>query len=87
MTYAWTTVHEMAVRFIASLPRLTLALILGLLFYLIGRLVGRGMQRRPNGDSSHKTLNVALGRIAHGTITTIGILIAVATAFPTFSAG
>jgi small conductance mechanosensitive channel len=87
MTYAWVTMHEMAVRFIASLPRLTLAVILGLLFYIVGRLVGKGMERRHNGDGSHKTLNVALGRIAHGTITAIGILIAVATAFPTFSAG
>jgi Small-conductance mechanosensitive channel len=86
MTEAWNTMHEMTRRFIASLPQLTLAIVLGLLFYAAGRLVGRAMQRRPNGDGSRKTLNVALGRIAHGTITAIGILIAVATAFPTFSA-
>jgi small conductance mechanosensitive channel len=86
MSYAWTTTHEMARRFIASLPQLTLAIVLGLLFFAIGRLVGRALTRRSNGDASHKTLNIALGRIAHGTITTIGILIAVATAFPTFSA-
>jgi small conductance mechanosensitive channel len=86
MNDAWDTMHQMARGFIASLPRLTLAVILGLLFYVVGRLVGRAMRRASNGDSSRQTLNVALGRIAHGTITAIGILIAVATAFPTFSA-
>ena len=86
MNEAWDTMHQMARGFIGSLPRLTLAVIIGLLFYIIGRLVGRAMRRVSNGDSSRVTLNVALGRIAHGTIVAIGILIAVATAFPTFSA-
>jgi small-conductance mechanosensitive channel len=86
MNEAWNTMHQMTQGFIGSLPRLTLAVILGLLFYIVGRLVGRAMRRASNGDSSRQTLNVALGRIAHGTITAIGILIAVATAFPTFSA-
>jgi Small-conductance mechanosensitive channel len=86
MSYAWKTIHEMGQGFISSLPRLTAAIIIGLLFYFVGRLVARALNRRGNGDSSHHTLNIALGRIAHGTIAAIGVLIAVATVFPTFSA-
>lgn len=86
MNDAWNTTHLMVRDFVSTLPRLILAILIALFFYLLGRLVRRGMARAADGDSSHRTLNVALGRIAHGGITTIGILFAVAAAFPGFSA-
>ena len=86
MNDAWNTTHLMLRGFVASIPRFTLAVILALIFYFIGVLVRRGMAKASNGDTSHRTLNLALGRIAHGAITTIGILFAVAAAFPGFNA-
>jgi small-conductance mechanosensitive channel len=86
MNDAWNTTHLMLRGFIASLPRFVVALVIGLFFYGLGQLVRRGMARAANGDRSHRTLNVALGRIAQGAITTIGILFAVAAAFPGFNA-
>ena len=86
MTDAWNTTHLMLRDFVATLPRLVVAILIGLFFYALGQFVRRGMARAANGDPSHRTLNVALGRIAHGAITTIGILFAVAAAFPGFSA-
>ena len=86
MNDAWNTTHLMLREFVATLPRFVLAVLLALFFYFLGRLVRRGMARAANGDSSHRTLNVALGRIAQGAITAIGILFAVAAAFPGFNA-
>lgn len=86
MNDVWNTTHLMVRDFVATLPRLVVAVLIGLFFYMLGQLVRRGMARAAHGDSSHRTLNVALGRIAHGAITTIGILFAVAAAFPGFSA-
>ncbi|MEO6592415.1 MAG: mechanosensitive ion channel family protein [Gemmatimonadaceae bacterium] len=87
MNDAWNTTHVMLRGFVASIPRFALAIVLALIFYLIGVLVRRGMARASNGDSSHRTLNVALGRIAHGAIVVVGFLFAVAAAFPGFTPG
>lgn len=87
MTEAWNTIHLMLRGFVASLPRFALALVVAMFFYVLGWLVRRGMARAGNGDTSRHTLNIALGRIAHGALATIGILFAVAAAFPDFSAG
>ncbi len=86
MNDAWKSIDEMARGFIGSLPRLTLAVVVGLIFYLIGRLVARTIRRTSRNDASRETLSIALGRIAHGSIVAVGILIAVAMAFPNFSA-
>ena len=86
MNDAWNTTHLMLRGFVASLPRFVVASLIVLFFVAIGKLVRRGMARAANGDSAHRTLNTALGRIAQGAITTIGILFAVAAAFPGFSA-
>lgn len=86
MNDAWNTTHLMLRGFVATLPRFVLAILLALFFYFLGRLVRRGMARATNGESSRRTLNVALGRIAHGASATIGVLFAVAAAFPGFNA-
>jgi small conductance mechanosensitive channel len=87
MTEAWNTIHLMLRNFVASLPRFVLALVVVVFFYFLGWLVRRGMARAGHVDSAHHTLNIALGRVAHGAIAAIGILFAVAAAFPGFSAG
>jgi small-conductance mechanosensitive channel len=86
MNDASNATHLMIRDFAATLPRLIVAVLIALFFFALGQLVRRGMARAGNGDSAHRTLNVALGRLAHGAITAIGILFAVAAAFPGFNA-
>lgn len=87
MNDAWNTTHVMLRGFVASIPRFTLAVVLAIIFYYIGVLVRRGLARAASGDSSHRTLNLALGRLAHGAIVVVGLLFAVAAAFPGFTPG
>ena len=87
MNDAWTTAHLMLRGFVASIPRFVLAVLIVLFFYFAGRLVRHGMARAAHTDSSHRTLNVALGRLAHAGIVFIGVVFALAAAFPGFSAG
>ncbi len=85
MTDEWNTINVMARGFAASIPRFVLATVLVLLFYGIGRGVRNGLLRASHADTAHRTLNVALGRIAQGTIAVVGLLIAFAAAFPGFT--
>ena len=87
MNDAWNTTHLMLRGFVATIPRLVLVVLLAVVFYMLGRLVRRGLARATHSDSSHRTLNLALGRIAHAGITVVGLLIAVAVAFPGFTPG
>lgn len=87
MNEAWNTTHIMLRGFVASIPRIILAVFLAFFFYYLGRTVRRGMAKTANGDTSHRTLNVALGRLAHGGIAVVGLLFAIAAAFPGFTPG
>jgi small-conductance mechanosensitive channel len=82
---AWKTVHEMVRDFSASLPRFIFALVIALFFYLLSWLVKALVRRTTSADSSHRTLRMAMGRIAQGAIIVIGTLVAVAAAFPGFT--
>jgi len=82
---ALNTIHEMVRGFSAALPRLILAALVVLFFYFLSFLVKNAVRRSANGDSSHRTLRVAMGRIAQGAIIIIGALVAVTAAFPGFT--
>src|SRR5687768_13692070 len=85
---AWATVNELARTFSASIPRFILAALLALFFYVIGRVVRALLERGSADDEiSRKTLRIALGRIAHGVIAIVGLLVSVAAAFPGFTPG
>jgi len=84
---AWSTVHEMARGFSAALPRLILALIVIAFFYFLSFLVKAIVRRTTATDSAHRTLQMAMGRIAQGIIIVVGALVAAAVSFPGFSPG
>ncbi len=85
---AWATVNELARTFSASIPRFILAALLALFFYVVGRVVRALLERGSADDEiSRKTLRIALGRIAHGVIAIVGLLVSVAAAFPGFTPG
>ena len=87
LSVAWVTIQRLIDSFIASLPRYALALVIILGFVFVARgaraLIRRGARRR----GEHPTLEVAVGRLAQAAIIIIGILVAVAAAFPSFTPG
>ena len=88
MTDAWMTVDELAQTFVAAIPRFVLAIVLALFFYVVGRLVRALIEKGSHDDEiSRRTLRIALGRIAHGTIAIVGFLVSVTAAFPGFTPG
>jgi small conductance mechanosensitive channel len=84
---AWNTVHEMVRGFNASLPRYVFAILLALFFFFLSWLVKALVRRTTSADSSHRTLRLAMGRVAQGGIMVVGTLVAVAAAFPGFTPG
>ena len=88
MTEAWKTVDDLAQSFVAAIPRFVLAFVLIAFFYVVGRLVRSAIERGSHDDEiSRRTLRIALGRIAHGTIAIVGLLVSVTAAFPGFTPG
>ena len=84
---AWKTVHEMVRHFSASMPRYIVALLIALFFFFLSSLVKSLVRRTTSVDSSHRTLRIALGRIAQGAIIVFGALVATTAAFPGFTPG
>ena len=84
---SWNTVHVMAREFSASLPRLLVAIIIGLFFYFLSYVVKVIVRRTTSPDVSHRLFRIAMGRIAQGAILILGALVAVTAAFPGFTPG
>jgi small-conductance mechanosensitive channel len=88
MTEAWETVDDLAQSFVAAIPRFVLAIVLVAFFYVVGRFVRAMIERGSHDDEiSRRTLRIALGRIAHGVIAIVGMLVSVTAAFPGFTPG
>lgn len=83
----WQSARRLGTGFMAFLPRLLLALLVVLLFYLIAKLVRTVIIRAASLRGHEHTLEVALGRIAQAAIVVIGLLVAATAAFPTFTLG
>jgi small-conductance mechanosensitive channel len=82
------TVDDLARTFSAAIPRFILAIVLATFFYFVGRLVRALIERGSHDDEiSRRTLRFALGRISHGTIAIIGMLVSITAAFPGFTPG
>jgi small-conductance mechanosensitive channel len=89
LSQAWATTQRLINGFVAFLPRLLLATVLLVVFVAIAwgvRRLIRGLAgRHAAGASEHRTLDLALGRIAQGAILIVGLLVAVTAAFPSFT--
>ncbi|HEX5577195.1 MAG TPA: mechanosensitive ion channel family protein, partial [Gemmatimonadaceae bacterium] len=88
LTEAWKTVDDLAQTFVAAIPRFVLAIVLAIFFYVVGRVVRALIEKGSHDDEiSRRTLRIALGRIAHGAIAIIGLLVSITAAFPGFTPG
>ncbi len=86
MIEAWKTVDDLARTFSAAVPRFILAIVLAMFFYLVGRFIRAAIERGSHDDEiSRRTLRIALGRISHGVIAILGLLISITAAFPGFT--
>ncbi|MGZ8415247.1 MAG: mechanosensitive ion channel family protein [Gemmatirosa sp.] len=85
LSQVWQTMQRMLNGFVAALPRLVLALVVILVFYLAGRGVRALVQRNAQRRGEHRTLELAVGRLAQAGILLVGVLIAVTAAFPSFT--
>ncbi len=84
MSDALQSVRAMAQGFIERLPYIVIALIVFAVFWMIGRLVRSTMRHFAEKRRKHLSLGLVMGRLAHGLIVFIGLLIALVIALPGF---
>ena len=85
LSEAWITIQRLLTGFVAMVPRLVLAVIIVGLSIATARLVRSLVRRNAIRRGEHKTLELALGRLAQIGIIALGVLIAVTAAFPSFT--
>lgn len=79
------TIQGLVNGMLATLPRLTLAVVIALVFWLVGRGVRSGVRRVAKRHGDMRALELAVGRLAQSVIVIVGILVAVLAAFPSFT--
>ncbi len=87
VSQAWQSLHKMVASFYARLPHLILAVIVFAIFYLVGRLIRSTVTRFSHHKSRHAYLSIVLGRVVHGLVLVMGLLIALVIALPSFQPG
>lgn len=85
LSQAWRTVQHMIDALIAALPRLVLALVVFGIFVALAYAAKAAVQRAASRHDGHRTLQLALGRLAQSAMIVLGFLVAVTVAFPAFS--
>ncbi len=85
LSAAWLTVQRMLTGFAAALPRVILGLVLIGVFYLVAKGVRAVIRRNAQRRGEHRTLELAIGRLAQAGIVVLGVLIAVTATFPSFT--
>ena len=80
------TIQGFVESFFATLPKIAVALVVLVLFWLIARGV-RGLIRRVTPGPSDAPIGVVLGRLAYAGILVLGTFIAVAIVFPSVTVG
>lgn len=84
---AWSKVQSMINGFIALLPNMVLALIVFLIFLLIGSRIKALVKHITRNRRYARNLGLVLGRLAQGVIILIGLFVALSIVIPTFKAG
>jgi small-conductance mechanosensitive channel len=85
LSQTWRTVRGMLDGLAAALPRIVLALVLVTIFYLVAKAVRALVRKNAMRRGEHRTLELAIGRLAQGAIVLLGLLIAFTAAFPSFT--
>jgi len=84
---AWAKIQAMINGTIAMLPNLVVALIVFVIFYLIGREIKWLVRRITTKHRQARNLGLVLGRLSQGIIILVGLFIALSIVIPSFKAG
>ena len=84
---AWAKIQGMINGTIAMLPNLVVALIVFVIFYLIGREIKWLVRRITTKHRQARNLGLVLGRLSQGIIILVGLFIALSIVIPSFKAG
>ncbi|HEV2132596.1 MAG TPA: hypothetical protein VGR27_15885, partial [Longimicrobiaceae bacterium] len=87
ISVAWAQIQAMLNGFIALLPNIVLALVVFATFFVIAKTVRRLVRRFAESRDRHRNLELVLGRLAQWLVIFLGLLVATAIVFPTFSPG
>ena len=82
---AWTTLHRMLDTFVASIPRLILAVIIVAIFYALGIVARLGIDRVTHNRRRHN-LSIVFGRLTSAVILLLGVLVGLTVLAPSFQA-
>ncbi len=87
LSEATGAVQTMINGFIERLPYLAVAIVVFFLFFFFGKAVRAGVRALAQRNRRHYNLGLVLGRLSHGLIIFIGLLIALVIAIPGFTPG
>lgn len=73
--------------FIQRLPYLAIAIVVFFVFYFVGSAVRAAVRALAARNIHHRSLGLVLGRLAHGLIIFVGLLVALVIAVPGFTPG
>ena len=83
----WQPVHDMGVSFLHRIPYVVLGLLVFVVFWFAGVAVREGIQRAVSHLQRARSVGLVLGRVAHGLIVFLGLMVALMIALPGFSPG
>ncbi|MDZ7630258.1 MAG: mechanosensitive ion channel family protein [Gemmatimonadaceae bacterium] len=81
----WLTIQRLINGFVATLPRLLLAISILVVFILVGKFARSVIRHNAMRRGERRTLELALGRIVQAVAIVLGVLIGVTAAFPSFT--
>jgi small conductance mechanosensitive channel len=87
LSEATGAVQAMVNGFVERLPYFTVALVVFIIFILIGKGVRAGVRAVTQRNRRHYNLGVVMGRLSYGLIIFLGLLIALVIAIPGFTPG
>lgn len=87
ISVAYRTIQKMGITFLASLPRLVVAVLVVAVFYYAGRVMSWVVVRSTSRFRGRRNLELAVARVLHATAIAVSVLVAATIVFPSFTAG
>jgi len=84
LSKSWQTVHGMIDAFFILLPKIILAIVVFVLFWLLGIVVNRLVGYISRKYRRARNLSIVLGRVSHAVVIVLGLLVSLTIVAPTF---
>ena len=83
LSKSWQTVHGMIDAFFILLPKIILAIVVFVLFWLLGIVVNRLVGYISRKYRRARNLSIVLGRVSHAVVIVLGLLVSLTIVAPT----